>query len=93
MQLGLRSEKTRDFAEDERILSLIENLVKSGIAIYSAKLTSKMPHTDIVCHWHQDEAYPDRSNPPSIYCILSGSIGSHWEQRSVENSTSGVDNL
>jgi ectoine hydroxylase-related dioxygenase (phytanoyl-CoA dioxygenase family) len=57
MQLGLRSEKTREFAEDERILSLIEEVVKPGIAIYSAKLTAKLPHTDIVCHWHQDEAY------------------------------------
>jgi ectoine hydroxylase-related dioxygenase (phytanoyl-CoA dioxygenase family) len=57
MQLGLRSDKTRQFAEDERVLSLIEDLVQPGIAIYSAKLTAKIPHSDEVCHWHQDDAY------------------------------------
>ncbi len=57
MQLGLRSEITRQFAQDERILSLIEDIVKPGIAIYSGKLTAKLPHSDAVCHWHQDDAY------------------------------------
>ena len=57
MQLGLRSEMTRQFAQDERVLSLIEDIVKPGIAIYSGKLTAKMPCSDDICHWHQDDAY------------------------------------
>jgi len=57
MQLGLRSDRTRRFAEDERLLGLIEDIVKPGIAIHSAKLVTKLPHSDIICHWHQDEAF------------------------------------
>ncbi len=57
--LGLRSPLTRDFCADERILSLIEEIVFPGIAIYSAKLVNKPPHGDAnsICHWHQDDAY------------------------------------
>ena len=57
MQLGLRSEVTRQFAQDERVLTLIEDIVKPGISIYSAKLTAKVPHSNDICHWHQDDAY------------------------------------
>lgn len=57
MQLGLRSEFTKRFAQDERVLDLIEDIVKPGIAIYSAKLTAKMPRSTDICHWHQDNAY------------------------------------
>ncbi|MBS13798.1 MAG: hypothetical protein CME19_19660 [Gemmatimonadetes bacterium] len=57
LQLGLRSEFTRRFAEDERVLDLIESIVRPGIAIYSAKLTAKMPRSTDICHWHQDNAY------------------------------------
>jgi len=57
MQLAQRSEKTRAFARDERLLNLIEGIVKPGIAIYSAKLTAKPPHSVEHCHWHQDDAY------------------------------------
>ena len=32
-------------------------MVKPGIAIYSAKLTAKMPQSADICHWHQDNAY------------------------------------
>lgn len=60
LQLGLRSEVTRAFIEDKRILHLIEDIVTPGIAVYSAKLTAKMPHSDEVCHWHQDDAYYKR---------------------------------
>lgn len=59
-QLGNRSEKTRQFAQDERILHLIEDIVKPGIAIYSAKLTAKLPHSNDLCRWHQDDAYYNR---------------------------------
>ncbi|MGH2366561.1 MAG: phytanoyl-CoA dioxygenase family protein [Chloroflexota bacterium] len=57
LQLGLRSPVCQRLAEDERILTLIEDLVQPGIAIYSVKLIAKPPRTNIVCHWHQDDAY------------------------------------
>jgi phytanoyl-CoA hydroxylase len=56
-QLGLRSDVTRYFAQDPRLLSLIDQIVHPGIAIYSAKLAAKLPHNPEVCHWHQDDAY------------------------------------
>jgi hypothetical protein len=31
--------------------------VTPGIAIYSVKPIAKPPRTDVVCHWHQDDAY------------------------------------
>ena len=57
LQLGLRSPMTRAICSDERILTLIEDLVQPGIAIYSAKMVEKPPYDDTVCHWHQDDAY------------------------------------
>lgn len=57
LQLGLRSDFTKRFAQDERVLDLIEDIVKPGIAIYSAKLTAKLPKSTDICHWHQDNAY------------------------------------
>lgn len=56
--LGSDSERSQQLARDSRLLSLIEDLVKPGIALFSAKLISKGPHEpNNVCHWHQDEAY------------------------------------
>ncbi len=63
MQLGLRSPLTRAFAQDERVLTLIEDIVRPGIAIYSAKLTAKLPQSDEICHWHQDNAYYNAHAP------------------------------
>ena len=57
MNLGLASPITRDLCADERILDLIQDIVKPGIAIYSAKMVAKEPHCDAICHWHQDDAY------------------------------------
>jgi ectoine hydroxylase-related dioxygenase (phytanoyl-CoA dioxygenase family) len=57
LRLGLKSELTRRVCRDERILTLIEDLVKPGIAIYSAKLFEKRPRDTMICHWHQDDAY------------------------------------
>ena len=73
-QLGLRSELISDFARDERILSLIEDIVQPGIAIHSAKLVSKEPHSDIVCHWHQDEAFYTRPDDPRSFSETRMSI-------------------
>ena len=64
LQLGLRSEITRQFCKDERILNLIQDIVQPGIAIYSAKIVAKPPNAqDLVCPWHQDDAY---YNPTSL---------------------------
>lgn len=66
-KLGLRSDITRGVAEDERILSIIEDIVKPGIAIHSAKLVTKLPHSDIECHWHQDEAFYTKPDNPLTF--------------------------
>lgn len=55
--LHVLSYKTNRLAEGSNLLSLLEDIVKPGIAIYSLKLTAKMPHSNEVCHWHQDDAY------------------------------------
>lgn len=57
LQLGLRSELTRSLVADERIVDLIEDVVKPGVAIYSSKLCEKLPQDTTICHWHQDDAY------------------------------------
>jgi len=57
LRLGLKSPLTSQMCRDERILTLIEDIVKPGIAIYSAKLFEKRPHDTQICHWHQDDAY------------------------------------
>ena len=67
MQLGMRSEITRRFCEDERILALIEDVVKPGIAIHSAKLIAKPAHSEVVCHWHQDEAFYTKPDDPATF--------------------------
>ena len=46
-----------DFARDERVLSLVAGVVSPGIGLHSSKLVTKMPRSDEVCHWHQDESY------------------------------------
>ncbi len=66
-QVARRSEMARQFAEDERLLSLIEPIVKPGIAIHSTKLVPKPPHSDDVCHWHQDDAFYIRPDDPDTF--------------------------
>jgi ectoine hydroxylase-related dioxygenase (phytanoyl-CoA dioxygenase family) len=56
-QVARRSEMARRFAEDERLLALIEEIVRPGIAIHSTKLVPKPPRSNDVCHWHQDDAF------------------------------------
>lgn len=55
------------FAEDERLLGLIETIVHPGIAIHSSKIVTKLPRSDDICHWHQDEAfYLDANDPETV---------------------------
>jgi phytanoyl-CoA hydroxylase len=58
----LKFELTRDACRDERILTLIEDIVKPRIAIYSAKLFEKNPYDEQICHWHQDDAYYNQNS-------------------------------
>lgn len=66
-QVARRSEMARAFAEDERLLALIEEIVTPGIAIHSTKLVPKPPHSDDVCHWHQDDAFYIRPDDPDTF--------------------------
>src|SRR5439155_7440730 len=54
-QVARRSDMAGGFAEDERLLALVEDVVAPGIAIHSSKLVPKPPRSADVCHWHQDE--------------------------------------
>ena len=85
-QLGLRSEFISEFAREERILALIEDIVQPGIAIHSAKLVSKVPHSDIVCHWHQDEAFYTRPNDPKSFSQTRMSV---WVPLQDANEANG----
>lgn len=67
LQLGLRSDVTRRFAEDDRLADLVSPLVHPGVAIHSAKLVGKPPRTEEVCHWHQDDAFYIRPDDPGSY--------------------------
>ena len=62
-----RSELTRRFAEDERLQALIEDVVYPGIAVHSTKLVTKLPNSDDICHWHQDEAFYTKPDDPETF--------------------------
>jgi ectoine hydroxylase len=62
-----KSALTRQFAEDERLLALVEAVVFPGIAIHSTKLVTKLPHSPDICHWHQDEAYYLKPEDPATH--------------------------
>jgi len=67
MDVARRSDIGQAVAEDERLLTLIEDIVQPGIAIHSTKLVTKLPHSEIECHWHQDEAFYLRPDDPSTH--------------------------
>ena len=108
LSLGLKSELTEKLASDERFLTLVENLVHPGIAIYSAKLVPKAPHHEAICHWHQDDSYY-RTNSASnvrmsVWLALhdadeaNGAVhfvpGSHtWGQQSVHEEQEHFCNI
>lgn len=64
---GMRSELTKNVARDERVLTLIEDIVQPGIAIHSAKLVAKVPGAEIECHWHQDETFYRTPSDPATH--------------------------
>lgn len=65
--VGQRSEVTKQFAADERLLALVEDVVFPGIAIHSSKLVTKVPQSADICHWHQDEAFYRKPDDPTTY--------------------------
>jgi phytanoyl-CoA hydroxylase len=73
-QVARRSDLAREFAEDPRLLSLIEGVVQPGIAIHSTKLVPKPPHSNDVCHWHQDEAFYMRPDDPDTHSRVRMSV-------------------
>lgn len=62
-----RSAITNALAEDERLLSLVADVVYPGIAIHSSKLVTKLPHSQDICHWHQDEAFYLKPEDPETH--------------------------
>ncbi|MGI8915910.1 MAG: phytanoyl-CoA dioxygenase family protein [Chloroflexota bacterium] len=62
-----RSELTRRFAADTRLLDLLDDVVYPGIAIHSSKLVTKLPQSTDICHWHQDEAFYTKPDDPTTY--------------------------
>lgn len=69
-----RSEHAARFAQDERLLALLADLVYPGIAIHSSKLVTKLPHSEDVCHWHQDEAFYTKPDDPESFAARRLSV-------------------
>ena len=56
--LGKNNPQAIAWSRDPSMLDLVQSLVHPGIALFSAKVISKGPREqDMICHWHQDEAY------------------------------------
>ena len=85
--LGLtaHSDATMAIARDERILALIEEVVAPGIAIHSAKLVTKLPHSDVECHWHQDEAFYMKPDDPNTHSRTRMSIWLPLQEATEQN--------
>ena len=85
LRLSQRSDATLAVARDERLLALIEEIVTPGIAIHSAKLVTKLPHADDVCHWHQDEAFYRRPDDPQTHSATRMSVWVPLQDASEQN--------
>ncbi len=62
-----KSEMAARFAEDARLVALVADVVRPGLAIHSTKLVPKPPRSNDVCHWHQDEAFYFRPDDPETF--------------------------
>ncbi len=69
-----RSEIVKAFAEDARLLALVEDVVRPGLAIHSSKLVTKLPHSQDICHWHQDEAFYLKADDPETHSRVRMSV-------------------
>jgi ectoine hydroxylase-related dioxygenase (phytanoyl-CoA dioxygenase family) len=84
-QVARRSDLAAAFAEDERLLALIKDVVVPGVAIHSTKLVTKLPHSDEVCHWHQDEAFYLKPDDPATYSRTRMSVWVPLQEAAVDN--------
>jgi phytanoyl-CoA hydroxylase len=80
-----RSDVAAQFAEDERLLALIEDVVQPGIAIHSTKLVTKLPRSPEVCHWHQDEAFYRKPDDPTTFSDTRMSVWVPLQEATTEN--------
>ena len=80
-----RSDLAAAFAEDERLLTLIQDVVRPGIAIHSTKLVTKLPRSPEVCHWHQDEAFYLKPDDPTTFSQTRMSVWVPLQEATVEN--------
>src|SRR5687768_31226 len=85
MAVARRSEIGARFAEDERLLALVEDVVFPGIAIHSTKLVTKLPNSDDVCHWHQDEAFYMRPDDPTTHSQTRMSVWVPLQEATEQN--------
>jgi phytanoyl-CoA hydroxylase len=69
-----RSDKASAFAEDPRLLALVEDLIYPGLAIHSSKLVTKLPNSADICHWHQDEAFYKKLDDPDTHAARRMSV-------------------
>ena len=74
-----------DFARDPRILALVGGLVSPGIGLHSSKLVTKMPRSEEVCHWHQDESYYLESGEAEMRSDVRMSIWVPLQDVTAEN--------
>ncbi|HEU5316803.1 MAG TPA: phytanoyl-CoA dioxygenase family protein [Chloroflexota bacterium] len=80
-----KSEITRQFAEDGRLLDLVEGVVSPGIAIHSTKLVTKLPRSNEICHWHQDEAYYRKDEDERTHSSRRMSVWVPLQDATLEN--------
>lgn len=79
------SELCSQMARDERVLALVEQVVKPGVSLHSSKLVAKLPESDTVCHWHQDEAYYFDGSEPDMRSDVRMSIWIPLQDVTVAN--------
>jgi phytanoyl-CoA hydroxylase len=83
--VAARSDVAAEFAEDERLLSLIQDVVTPGIAIHSTKLVTKLPRSPEVCHWHQDEAFYLKPDDPATHSQTRMSVWVPLQEATLDN--------
>jgi ectoine hydroxylase-related dioxygenase (phytanoyl-CoA dioxygenase family) len=86
MQLGLHSALVRRLVADERLLGLVEDVVQPGIAVLQAMVFSKPPHYDLVCHWHQDDAFYAAANDAGTHSRTRLSVWTPLQDVDERNS-------
>jgi hypothetical protein len=83
--VGRKSDITRRFAENERLLALVEGVVSPGIAIHSTKLVTKLPRSNEICHWHQDESYYRKEEDERTHSSKRMSVWVPLQEATLEN--------